>query len=109
MWFVFPQVRGLGFSEMARFYGIADLDEARRYLAHPVLGARLEECSALVTASNARSLHAFFGSPDDVKFRSSMTLFAVASGEEPSVFRRALDRWCAGALDERTLALLAVA
>ena len=106
MWFVFPQLRGLGLTSTAHFYGIADLDEARRYLADPLLGPRLVECSAIVTDANATSLNAIFGSPDDLKFHSSMTLFAMASGEEKSVFRRALDRWCGGAYDERTLAML---
>lgn len=109
MWFVFPQLRGLGRSETARFYGIASLDEARAYLAHPVLGRRLVECSQLVVdAVKAPSLHAVFGTPDDVKFRSSMTLFAVAANDRASVFRRALARWCSGRPDEETLRLLGV-
>src|SRR6187402_3110421 len=75
MWFVFPQLTGLGHSAMAHHYAIASLDEARSYLSHPVLGARLRECSALVLALDHRSIHEIFGSPDDLKFHSSMTLF----------------------------------
>ena len=106
MWFVFPQLRGLGFSSLAQYYGIASLDEARRYLAHPVLGPRLETCSALVAASTAGSLHEIFGDPDDLKFCSSMTLFAFAADNEQSIYARALSRWCRGSPDERTLAML---
>jgi len=106
MWFVFPQLRGLGFSSMASFYGIASLDEARRYLTHPLLGSRLETCAAIVAETEAPSLHAIFGSPDDLKFRSSMTLFSLASGKVDSIFQRALDRWCDGVPDERTTALV---
>ena len=105
MWFVFPQLRGLGHSAMAEFYGIGSLDEACAYLAHPLLGPRLILCTETVLAIEGRSLHAIFGSPDDLKFCSSMTLFALASGEGESVFRRALDRYCEGHLDERTVAL----
>ena len=107
MWFIFPQLRGLGQSQTARFYGIASREEARAYLDHPVLGARLDRCTRAVLAAEAPSLHAIFGSPDDLKFRSSMTLFDAVSGQEASVFRQALDRWCGGEPDERTLALLA--
>ena len=106
MWFVFPQLRGLGHSAMAYRYGIGSLDEAQAYLAHPVLGPRLIECTRTVLAIEGRSLHAIFGSPDDLKFRSSMTLFSLAADEGDSVFRQALDRYCAGYADERTLALL---
>ncbi len=106
MWFIFPQLRGLGHSAMADFYGIASLDEARAYLAHPVLGARLDLCTRSVLAIEDSSLHRIFGSPDDMKFRSSMTLFALAAGEEGSPFRQALDRWCGGRMDDRTRGLL---
>jgi uncharacterized protein (DUF1810 family) len=107
MWFVFPQLRGLGHSATAQFYGLASLEEARAYLAHPLLGPRLELCTETVLASGGRSLHAIFGSPDDMKFRSSMTLFALASPDTDTVFRQALDRWCDGRMDERTVALVA--
>ena len=106
MWFVFPQLRGLGHSAMAMRYGIGSLDEARAYLAHPLLGPRLVECTRAVLAIEGRSLHAIFGSPDDMKFCSSMTLFSLAADEGESVFRQALDRYCDGRADERTLALL---
>src|SRR3954470_2345249 len=77
MWFVFPQLRGLGRSAMARHYGVGSLAEARAYLAHPLLGPRLIECTCAVLAIEGRPLHAIFGSPDDVKFCSSMTLFSL--------------------------------
>jgi len=106
MWFVFPQLRGLGRSATAQFYGLASLEEARAYLAHPVLGARLNLCAETVLAIEGRSLGAIFGSPDDMKFHSSMTLFARAADDEQSAYRRALDRYCGGRMDELTLALL---
>jgi uncharacterized protein (DUF1810 family) len=106
MWFVFPQLRGLGSSRMAEFYGIGSLAEARAYLAHPLLGPRLVQCAEAVLAIKGKALRDIFGVPDDAKFRSSMTLFARASGEEHSVFTQAIDRCCGGMIDERTLALL---
>jgi uncharacterized protein (DUF1810 family) len=106
MWFVFPQLRGLGHSSMADFYGIASLHEARAYLAHPVLAPRLELCVRTLLGLENGSLHRIFGSPDDIKFQSSMTLFALAAADPASVFHKALDRWCGGALDAQTLRLL---
>jgi uncharacterized protein (DUF1810 family) len=106
MWFVFPQLRGLGLSPTAQVYGLASLAEARAYLAHPLLGPRLQRCTQAALAAEGRSLAAIFGSPDDMKFRSSMTLFARAADEEAALFRQALDRFCEGRMDERTLALL---
>lgn len=106
MWFVFPQLRGLGRSSLAERYGIGSLDEARALLAHPVLGPRLTQCCELVLAVEGRSLRDIFGSPDDVKFRSSMSLFALAAGEGDSPFRQAIERYCGGSFDENTLALL---
>src|SRR4051794_22658354 len=103
MWFIFPQLRGLGHFAMAEFYGIGSLNEARAYLAHGLLGPRLILCTETVLALQGRSLHAIFGSPDDMKFCSSMTLFAIATGEGEAVFRRALDHYCEGRLDERTV------
>ena len=91
---------------MADFYGIASLHEARAYLAHPLLGPRLELCTRTVLGLENGSLHRIFGSPDDMKFQSSMTLFAVAAGDPASLFRQALDRWCGGILDAQTLGLL---
>jgi len=105
MWFVFPQLRGLGHSPVALRYGLASLDEARAYLAHPVLGPRLHECTRLAIAARG-NLHDLFGTPDDLKFRSCMTLFQQAAPDEP-VFAEALERFCDGAPDPRTLALLA--
>jgi uncharacterized protein (DUF1810 family) len=106
MWFIFPQLRGLGRSSMAEHYGISSLAEARAYLAHPILGPRLDLCTRTVLKSNAASLHAIFGSPDDMKFRSCATLFALASEEDNNPFQGALDLWCDGQPDERTLALI---
>jgi uncharacterized protein (DUF1810 family) len=104
MWFVFPQLKGLGRSSMAQHYGIASKAEAQAYWAHPVLGPRLRECTELVLAHGGLGAHALFGSPDDLKFRSCMTLFAQATGE--AVFARALEKFFDGAADARTLALL---
>jgi uncharacterized protein (DUF1810 family) len=106
MWFVFPQLRGLGRSSMADFYGIASGAEAQAYLAHPILGPRLLRCTEAVLAHTDRSLHAIFGSPDDAKFRSSMTLFAFTGGDPDSAFRRAIELCCAGQPDEQTSLLL---
>jgi uncharacterized protein (DUF1810 family) len=107
MWFVFPQLRGLGSSSMAEFYGIGSLIEAKAYLAHPLLGPRLVLCTSTVLTLKGRSVHAIFGSPDDLKFCSSMTLFATAAGDDDSPFRQALARCCGGRMDPRTLSLLA--
>jgi len=109
MWFVLPQLRGLGSSSMAMFYGIGSLEEARAYLAHPLLGPRLVLCTETVLAIRGKILHDIFGSPDDMKFRSSMTLFVRASDDDGVVFRRALDLYCQGRPDDRTLALLGTA
>jgi uncharacterized protein (DUF1810 family) len=106
MWFVFPQLAGLGFSSTAQFYGIASLDEARAYLAHPVLGPRLRECCALMLGVPAKSAHDILGSPDDLKFRSCLSLFSLAAPQE-GVFRDALERFYGGEADERTVALCA--
>lgn len=107
MWFVFPQLRALGSSETALFYGIASLAEARAYLADPLLGDRLRRLTELAIAADAPSLTALFGTPDNLKFRSSMTLFAVADEAAGNVFERALTRWCGGDRDAATLDLLA--
>jgi len=102
MWFIFPQVRGLGRSPTAIEYAISCLDEARAYLAHPVLGPRLRECTQLVILVENRSVAQIFGSPDDMKFRSCMTLFAQASPED-TTFVRALQKFFRGVPDELTL------
>jgi len=105
MWFIFPQIRGLGISPTAQYYAISGLDEARAYLAHPLLGPRLLACTAAVTAHRESPLTRIFGMPDDLKFRSSMTLFELAA-EDPSEFSRALDTLCAGERDEITRAIV---
>ena len=105
MWFVFPQLRGLGRSPLAIRFGIASLDEARAYLAHPLLGSRLEECVRLTLRIDGRSITDVFGSPDDMKFRSCMTLFDRAAPQEP-IFAEALQRYFGGDPDDRTLELL---
>jgi uncharacterized protein (DUF1810 family) len=105
MWFVFPQLAGLGFSRNAQFYAISSLDEAKAYLAHEVLGPRLVEYTGLVNAVEGRSAHDIFGSPDDRKFHSSMTLFALAGPDEPA-FGTALRKYFGGGKDGRTLELL---
>jgi uncharacterized protein (DUF1810 family) len=102
MWFISPQVAGLGFSAMAQCYAISGLDEARAYLQHPVLGERLRVCTAAVNAVTGRTAHQVFGSPDDMKFRSSMTLFERAEPAEPA-FRTAMERYFDGQGDPRTL------
>jgi uncharacterized protein (DUF1810 family) len=106
MWFVFPQLRGLGRSAMARHFGIASRDEAVAYLAHPVLGARLRECVELVLAVQGRTAHEILGSPDDLKLRSCLTLFREVDGAD-GVFGRALARYYDGQSDPMTLQLLA--
>lgn len=105
MWYIFPQLDGLGFSETARRYAIRGLDEARAYLAHPVLGPRLVECAEAVLAVQGRSAREIFGTPDDLKLRSCATLFAEVSSAG-SVFRRVVEVYFEGEADVRTLALL---
>jgi uncharacterized protein (DUF1810 family) len=105
IWYVFPQMKGLGTSHAANFYGIGSRAEARAYLAHAVLGPRLNEATACMLALSGCSLHEILGSPDDLKFRSSMTLFASVAGPG-SLFGEALDKFCGGEPDPRTLALL---
>lgn len=104
MWFIFPQLAALGRSPTAKFYGLADLDEARDYLRHPVLGPRLLECTRLVNALDGRTLNQIFGTPDDLKFRSCVTLFHHAAPKE-AVFTEALQKYC-GSEDERTVQAL---
>lgn len=105
MWFVFPQVAGLGFSAMSQRYAIGSRAEAEAYLAHPVLGPRLIECTRLVLAVDGRTISAILGAPDDSKFRSSMTLFGEVSNEP--IFDDALAKYFAGEPDGATLEILA--
>ena len=106
MWFIFPQLAGLGQSSTARFYGISSIEEARAYRARSPLGPRHHLCTGIALTSESSSLHAIFGSPDDMKFRSCMTQFSLATDGPDSPFRQALDRWCCGRPDEQTLALI---
>ena len=106
MWFIFPQVSGLGSSAMAARYAINSIDEAKAYADHPVLGPRLRDCTALVNAVSDRSVRQIFGSPDDMKFHSSMTLFATVQPEEIA-FSTALNQYFGGRRDENTMERLA--
>jgi len=105
MWFVFPQHRALGHSAMAKRYGISSMTEAKAYVAHAVLGARLAQCCELVLAVKGRTANEIFGSPDDLKLRSSMTLFAAAV-PEVTLFARVLEKYYGGQPDACTLELL---
>jgi uncharacterized protein (DUF1810 family) len=105
MWFIFPQVAGLGFSTMSQRYAIGSRAEAEAYLAHPVLGPRLIACTGLVLAVEGRTINAILGAPDDAKFRSSMTLFDAVS--DAPIFGDALARYFAGERDGATLEILA--
>ena len=108
MWFIFPQLRGLGRSAMAEHFGLAGRAEAKAYLAHPLLGARLRDCTRLVLDVNNKTAHEIFGTPDDLKFHSSMTLFAAVAPEE-DIFSRALDRYFGGQRDSATENILGAA
>ncbi len=105
MWFIFPQLYGLGMSAMSQRYALRSLDEARAYLAHPLLGERLRACCEAALQVEGRSAHAIFGSPDDLKFHACATLFALAAPEE-LVFRRVLEKYFGGKLHSPTLKLL---
>ena len=105
MWFVFPQIAGLGMSEMSRRYAVSSLEEARRYLAHPILGGRLRECARILTELDGRTADDVFGPVDAVKLRSSMTLFARAAPED-LLFADVLDRYFDGVPDDATDARL---
>jgi uncharacterized protein (DUF1810 family) len=102
MWFIFPQIKGLGRSPISIKFAISSLEEARAYLNHPVLGPRLKECTHLVLSTQGRSIERIFGSPDDMKFRSSMTLFDQVSPED-DVFAEAVKKYFRGAPDQVTL------
>jgi uncharacterized protein (DUF1810 family) len=105
MWFIFPQIHGLGRTSTSEYYSIKSEEEARQYLSHPILGARLLECARAVWALEGRSASQIFGFPDDLKLKSSMTLFAHIAGPG-SVFARVLDKCFAGKPDEKTLEIL---
>ena len=105
MWFIFPQIGGLGFTAMSREYAISSLDEARAYLAHPVLGPRLVQIATIVAGIEGKTAEQIFGSTDAMKLRSSMTLFSKAQPDEP-VFAEILNTYFDGAPDEATLARL---
>jgi uncharacterized protein (DUF1810 family) len=102
MWFIFPQIQGLGHTQMANQYAISSLKEAAAYLQHPILGPRLSECTRLVNRIEGRPIERILGYPDDLKFRSSMTLFAHATSEN-QVFTDALEKYFAGEFDRLTL------
>lgn len=104
MWYIFPQIAGLGFSSTSRFYAIKDLTEAGEYLRHPILGKRLIEISEALLEIEGKTASQIFGSPDDMKLKSSMTLFASLDKTNP-VFQQVLDQYYGGAKDERTLEL----
>jgi uncharacterized protein (DUF1810 family) len=109
IWFIFPQIKGLGHSSQAEYYGIGSLQEAADYLRHPVLGERLRQCTRLVTQVEGRDLSRILGSPDDLKFRSSMTLFARAAEEaglDAADFNDALKKYFNGEGDPLTVAML---
>jgi uncharacterized protein (DUF1810 family) len=105
MWFIFPQIAGLGQSPTSIRFAIASLDEAKAYLAHPVLGERLRECARLTLDVEGKSARQIFGSIDEMKFRSSMSLFARAAPDE-SLFQRCIDKYFGGGSDPATLAKL---
>lgn len=105
MWYIFPQLAGLGSSETAKFYALHNLDEARDYLTHPVLGSRLVEISQALLTIEGKTANQILGSPDDMKLHSCMTLFSQVEPTDP-VFRTVLDRYYGGLPDQRTLALL---
>jgi uncharacterized protein (DUF1810 family) len=106
MWFIFPQLRGLGRSWLVDFYGLGSIEEARAFLDHSILGPRLVTCTEAVIANRPSSPHVIFGSPDDAKFWSSMTVFAIADTEGTGPFRHALAAWFEGQFDDRTVELL---
>ena len=107
MWYIFPQVKGLGFSETSKFYAIKDIEEAAAYLKHPVLGERLTEITSELLKLQTNNASEVFGNPDDLKIKSSLTLFAAIT-DETSVFREALQKFFGGKEDEQTLKILGI-
>lgn len=106
MWYIFPQFKGLGFSETSKYYSIKDLDEAKRYLNHPILGERLKLITKELLALNENNANKVFGSPDDLKLKSSMTLFAAINTSEENTFIAVLDKYFNGQTDNKTLTLI---
>ncbi len=106
MWFIFPQIEGLGQSPTSQYYAIKSIDEARQYLAHPLLGQRLRECAQALLALKDRSAEETFGFPDVLKLKSCMTLFAEVADEPGSVFSQVLEKYYHGERDEKTIAYL---
>jgi uncharacterized protein (DUF1810 family) len=105
MWYIFPQIAGLGFSETSKYYALKSLSEAEQYLKHPILGKRLIEISSVLMGLQTNDAHTVFGSPDDLKLQSSMTLFSAVKNSNP-VFQLVLDKFFAGEKDKHTLALI---
>jgi uncharacterized protein (DUF1810 family) len=105
MWYIFPQIQGLGFSETSKFYAIKDLSEAREYLQHPVLGARLIQISHALLEGEEKNANKIFGTPDDLKLKSSMTLFASLENTDP-VFQGVLNKFFQGKKDEKTIGVI---
>lgn len=106
MWFIFPQLLGLGRSATAQFYGISGLSEAKAYLAHPILGFRIRETVAVLLQQNHYDAYLIFGSPDDLKLKSCLTLFAIAEEEKNNIFRKALEVYFQGISDPKTVEML---
>jgi uncharacterized protein (DUF1810 family) len=106
MWYIFPQISGLGFSEISQRFAIHDLDEAKEYLNHPILGNRLREISETLLRHKESSATPIFGRPDNLKLKSCMTLFELASEEEENVFRKVLEQFFNGIADEKTVKLI---
>ncbi|MDE3183531.1 MAG: DUF1810 domain-containing protein [Bacteroidota bacterium] len=105
MWYIFPQIHGLGFSEVSRFYAIINMEEAENYLNHPVLGKRLVQISNVLLGLTTDNANIIFGSPDDLKLKSSMTLFSLLPNADP-VFQRVLDKFFSGEKDQKTLQII---
>ena len=108
MWYIFPQFRGLGFSETSKQYSIKNPEEARKYLNHPILGERLKLITMELLALNEHSAYEIFGSPDDLKLKSSMTLFAAIDNSEENIFKLVLDNFFNGQSDSKTIRLFNV-
>ena len=106
MWYIFPQIAGLGISESSRFYAIKHIDEAKSYLNHPILGYRLREISSALLTLNENNANVIFGSPDDVKLKSCMTLFAFAEASNDNVFKMVLEKFFNSEFDNKTMELI---